>query len=71
MTSSPQPPHAPVQNENPTKWCAYIIATFFGAGYGKPGPGTWGSVTTVLLWAACAWLFTKPPSNSAPPPGVH
>jgi len=61
MTSSPQPPHAPVQNENPTKWCAYIIATFFGAGYGKPGPGTWGSVTTVLLWAACAWLFHPTP----------
>jgi len=24
-----------------------------------------------LICAACAWLFTKPPSNSAPPPGVH
>jgi len=30
---------------------ATLIATFFGAGRGKPGPGTWGSVATVLLWA--------------------
>ena len=38
-----------------TLW-AWTIATFFGAGLGKPGPGTWGSVATVLLWAAFAWL---------------
>jgi phosphatidylglycerophosphatase A len=34
-----------------TAW-AWIVATFFGAGLGKPGPGTWGSVAAVLLWAA-------------------
>ena len=38
-----------------TTW-AFVVATFFGAGYGKPGPGTWGSVAAVLLWAAYAWL---------------
>jgi phosphatidylglycerophosphatase A len=38
-----------------TRW-AWTIATFFGAGLGKPGPGTWGSVATVMLWAAFAWL---------------
>jgi phosphatidylglycerophosphatase A len=27
-----------------------LIATFFGVGWLKPGPGTWGSLTTVLLW---------------------
>jgi phosphatidylglycerophosphatase A len=27
------------------------IATFFGAGRLKPGPGTWGSVATVIVWA--------------------
>ncbi|MGB7265463.1 MAG: phosphatidylglycerophosphatase A [Terracidiphilus sp.] len=37
-----------------TQW-AWAVATFFGAGYGKPGPGTWGSVAAVLLWAAAAW----------------
>ena len=36
-----------------TAW-AWIVATFFGAGLGKPGPGTWGSVAAVLLWAAFA-----------------
>jgi phosphatidylglycerophosphatase A len=44
----------PIRNENPTKW-AWTVATFFGAGFGKPGPGTWGSVAAVLLWAAFAW----------------
>src|ERR1700733_3033464 len=32
-----------------TVW-AWTIATFFGAGFGKPGPGTWGSAAAVLLW---------------------
>jgi len=40
--------------ENKTAW-AHFVATFFGAGYGKPGPGTWGSVAAVLLWAAFGW----------------
>jgi phosphatidylglycerophosphatase A len=33
---------------------ATLVATFFGIGYLRPGPGTWGSATTVLLW----WLLT-------------
>jgi phosphatidylglycerophosphatase A len=44
---------APNKNEKTTKW-AWTVATFFGAGLGKPGPGTWGSVAAVLLWAAFA-----------------
>jgi phosphatidylglycerophosphatase A len=36
-----------------TLW-AWAVATFFGAGLGKPGPGTWGSVAALLLWAALA-----------------
>jgi phosphatidylglycerophosphatase A len=32
-----------------TFW-AWTIATFFGAGFGKPGPGTWGSAAAALLW---------------------
>ncbi len=43
-----------------TLW-AWTIATFFGAGLGKPGPGTWGSVAAVLLWAAFAWGFHPAP----------
>jgi phosphatidylglycerophosphatase A len=30
---------------------ATLVATFFGAGRLKPGPGTWGSIATVILWA--------------------
>jgi phosphatidylglycerophosphatase A len=54
MTNDRGPTNAPVEAKNRTKW-AFAIATFFGAGYGKPGPGTWGSVAAVLLWAAYAW----------------
>jgi len=36
-----------------TAW-AWLLATFFGAGYGKPGPGTYGSCAAVLLWFAAA-----------------
>ena len=39
-----------------THW-AFAVATFFGAGYLKPGPGTWGSVAAALLWIAAAWWF--------------
>ena len=30
------------------------VATFFGIGRLRPGPGTWGSAATVLLWAGLA-----------------
>jgi phosphatidylglycerophosphatase A len=49
------PPAAPK-----TLW-AWTIATFFGAGFGKPGPGTWGSVAAVLLWAAYGWFVHPSP----------
>ena len=41
---------------------ATLVATFFGAGCLKPGPGTWGSVATVLLWAAISSML---------PPGIR
>lgn len=50
-------PTPPVQKKRPTQWWAWTVATFFGAGLGKPGPGTWGSVAAVLLWVAYAWLL--------------
>jgi phosphatidylglycerophosphatase A len=43
-----------------TFW-AWTVATFFGAGLGKPGPGTWGSVAAVLLWAALGFLVHPAP----------
>jgi phosphatidylglycerophosphatase A len=40
---------------------ATLIATFFGIGRLRPGPGSWGSAATVLLWAALA--HTLAPSS--------
>ena len=34
---------------------ATLVATFFGAGRMRPGPGSWGSAATVFLW----WLLTR------------
>jgi phosphatidylglycerophosphatase A len=31
-----------------------LIATFFGIGRLRPGPGTWASAATMLVWAALA-----------------
>ncbi len=53
MTEATAWPTAPTPAARKTLW-AWAVATFFGAGLGKPGPGTWGSVAAVLLWAACA-----------------
>jgi phosphatidylglycerophosphatase A len=53
-------PAAPaIQNQNNTKW-AWTVATFFGIGYLKPGPGTYGSIAAVLLWAAVG-VMRHPP----------
>jgi phosphatidylglycerophosphatase A len=52
-TSSPDfaiKPRAPL-------W-ATLVATFFGIGRLKPGPGTWASVATVILWAAASSQIT-------------
>ncbi len=45
-----------------TFW-AWTIATFFGAGLGKPGPGTWGSVAAVLLWSLTGWALHPAPAT--------
>jgi phosphatidylglycerophosphatase A len=43
---NPNRPRAPL-------W-AKLVATFFGTGLLRPGPGSWGSAATVLLW----WLMS-------------
>lgn len=43
---------------------ATLVATFFGAGRLHPGPGTWGSASAVLLWAALAHVIN--PSYRTP-----
>jgi phosphatidylglycerophosphatase A len=44
--------------------CATLVATFFGAGRLRPGPGTWGSLAAALLW----WLLAAqlPPWTRIP-----
>ena len=34
---------------------ARVITTFFGIGYLRPGPGTWASALTLLVW----WLLSS------------
>ena len=41
-------------NRTPAPLWAALIATFFGIGHLRPGPGTWGSAATVVLWWALA-----------------
>ena len=43
-----------------TRW-AWTVATFFGAGFLRPGPGTWGSVAATLVYAAAVALLRPSP----------
>jgi phosphatidylglycerophosphatase A len=38
-----------------------VVGTFLGTGFGRPGPGTWASVATTLLWGGFA-RFAEPAS---------
>ncbi len=40
-------------SEKKTLW-AWAVATFFGAGLLKPGPGTYGSIAALVLWITAA-----------------
>ena len=39
---------------------ATLTATFFGIGHLRPGPGSWASAVTVLLWAVLAHSLPHP-----------
>ena len=41
------------------RW-ATLTATFFGIGHRRPGPGSWASAATALLWAALAHFLPLP-----------
>jgi phosphatidylglycerophosphatase A len=58
----PQTPDPAAPSAHSRTIWAWTVATFFGAGLGKPGPGTWGSVAAVLLWGAFAWGMHPSPS---------
>ena len=38
---------------------ASTIATFFGIGRMRPGPGTWASAATTILWATIAYALPQ------------
>jgi len=40
---------------SPAPLWATLVATFFGVGRLRPGPGSWGSAATVVLW----WLLSR------------
>jgi phosphatidylglycerophosphatase A len=44
------PSAAPGTSPRSAPLWATLVATFFGAGRLRPGPGTWGSAATVVLW---------------------
>ncbi|HTV08256.1 MAG TPA: phosphatidylglycerophosphatase A [Candidatus Aquilonibacter sp.] len=46
-----------VQQTQKKTWWAWAVATFFGAGFLKPGPGTYASALTALLWLGGGWLL--------------
>lgn len=52
----PSPESSDAPRARRSVW-AWLIATFFGAGYLKPGPGTYGSAAAIVLWLFAAWLL--------------
>jgi phosphatidylglycerophosphatase A len=50
--------HPPAEKK--TVW-AWALGTFFGAGFLKPGPGTYGSIAAVLLWYSAAHALNPSP----------
>jgi phosphatidylglycerophosphatase A len=47
----------PVSAPQPKTHWAWLLATFFGAGWLRPGPGTYGSAAAALLWYGFAHLL--------------
>jgi phosphatidylglycerophosphatase A len=62
MANSKVQIHPPLKKK--TLW-AWAIGTFFGAGLLKPGPGTYGSISAVLLWYAAAHILHPSPIGLA------
>src|SRR5450432_2281466 len=60
MTPTKSPTETATTRSSAPRW-ATMVATFFGAGRLRPGPGTWGSLAAVLLW----WLLAAqlPPAT--------
>src|SRR5271157_390806 len=63
-TSAPRSSSDAALTGPPAPLWATLVATFFGIGRLRPGPGTWGSLATTLLW----WLLAShlPPGARIP-----
>jgi len=59
MTDAPVADPSRADAKAAPRW-ATLIATFFGAGRLKPGPGTWGSLFTMLAWAVLSHFLPGP-----------
>ena len=55
--ASPTDAGAKVSRRGSAPIWAEMIATFFGAGYLRPGPGTWGSAGAVITWVLVARIL--------------
>jgi phosphatidylglycerophosphatase A len=64
LAAAPQDANAGIppaaSHSRPPLW-ASLVATFFGIGRLKPGPGTWASIATVVLWAVASSMI--PPAS--------
>ncbi len=47
-----------------TRW-AWLVGTFFGIGWLKPGPGTYASVAAAAIWFVAAHIAQTNPSELA------
>jgi phosphatidylglycerophosphatase A len=56
-TEMPATEEARKQSTSPAPLWVSLVVTFFGVGKLRPGPGTWGSAASVLIWfAATKWI---------------
>ena len=58
----PAAPSCQFRSRRKTLW-AWTVATFFGSGLGKPGPGTWGSVAATLIFSAVVFFLHPAPQT--------
>ena len=58
----PAAPSCEFRSGRKTFW-AWTVATFFGSGLGKPGPGTWGSVAATLIFTAIVFFLHPAPQT--------
>jgi len=56
-TRSSEPDEPEVEERESRTIFAWLLATFFGIGFIRPGSGTWASLCTAVLWWAAGYFF--------------